>query len=388
MRSKVQWNTSRWPRRWIDEAFIQPMVTATSNILNYTPLHSKSPIALTICLWPSFCSLTMSTNGSPQKTPNTAPPGGLFGSQQHPDDNVEASYNNAGNTPSKDTQFGHPTNLIHPPPGYSYPPSQPPFWGAPQFYHAAPFNMTPSSHPSSAATQGYQSYGPSWQAYDFPQGGYAEPQMFPPQQITGHGPSSPGAPQVPQAPPRNNPVVRPTSSSSTAPGQLPVARGRPPISFPMKRFQPAAEPRRTDVAGIADLPPLPEISSATYDADYESDDLSDLCGAEGKAPISLKQTEFSVKHFAKRIGQPNFSAFNKWKKVWVAGCLEKKHRSIIRGQNRLKQLRDGRLNREMAVADFLETFGTWLALENIDNPGWIRRQWVEMFLMQCGSEVW
>jgi hypothetical protein len=309
----------------------------------------------------------MSTNGSPLKTTNMAPPGGLFGSQQRPDDNVGASENNAGNTPSKDTQFRQPTNQIHPPPGYSYPPSQPPFPGAPQFYHHAPFNMTPSSQQSTGATQGYQSYGPSWQAYDFPQGGYGGPQLFPPQQFTAHGPSSPGAPRVPPAPPHHNPVIRPTSSSSTAPGQLPGAPGRPPISLPTKRFLPAAQPRRTDVAGIADLPPLPEISYDQYDADYESDDSSDLGGAEGKAPISLKQTEFSLKQFAKRMGQPNFSAFNKWKKVWVAGFLEKKHRSIIRGQNRLKQLRDGPLHWETVVADFLETFETWLPLENFDN---------------------
>jgi len=56
---------------------------------------------------------------------------------------------------------------------------------------------------------------------------------------------------------------------------------------------------------------LPEISYGKFDADYESDDSSELGGAEGKAPTSLKQTEFSLKQFAKRMGQPNFSAFNK-----------------------------------------------------------------------------
>jgi hypothetical protein len=91
------------------------------------------------------------------------------------------------------------------------------------------------------------------------------------------------------------------------------------------------------VAAIAHLPPLPEISYDEFDADAESDDSSDLGGAEGKAPISLKQTEFSLKQFAQRMGQPNFSAFNKWKKVWMAGFFKKKHRSIIPGQNRLKQ---------------------------------------------------
>jgi hypothetical protein len=121
------------------------------------------------------------------------------------------------------------------------------------------------------------------------------------------------------------------------------------------------------VAGIADLPPLPEISNDELDADAESDDSSDLGGAECKAPIRLKQTEFSLKQFAKRMRQPIFSAFNKWKKVWVAGFLKKKYRSIIPEQNRLKQLQAGPLRWKMAVADFWETFETWLPLENFDN---------------------
>jgi hypothetical protein len=89
--------------------------------------------------------------------------------------------------------------------------------------------------------------------------------------------------------------------------------------------------------------------------------------AEGKPPISLKQTEFSLKQFAKTMGQPNYSAFNEWKKVWVAGFLEKKHWSFIRGHNRLKQVRDGSLYWETAVPDFLATFETWLPLVNFDN---------------------
>jgi len=201
----------------------------------------------------------MSTNGSLPKTTNMAPTSGLFGSQQRPDDNVGASDNNARNIPNKDTQFGQPTNQfsppLPPPPGYSYPPSQPPFPGAPQFYHQPPFNMTPSSLSSSGGTQGYPCYGPSWPAYNFPQGGYSGPQMFPPHQFTGHGPTSPGAPRVPHAAHGTNPVIWPTSSASTAPGPLPVAPGRPWISLPMNRFKPAAEPRRMDVAGFTDLPP-------------------------------------------------------------------------------------------------------------------------------------
>jgi hypothetical protein len=61
----------------------------------------------------------------------------------------------------------------------------------------------------------------------------------------------------------------------------------------MKQFQQAAEPRKTDVAWIANLPPLPHISYGKYDADYGSDDSFDLGEAEGTALSSLKQTEFS-----------------------------------------------------------------------------------------------
>jgi hypothetical protein len=163
-----------------------------------------------------ICSHVMSTSGYPPKTTNMAPPGGLFGSQQqHPADNVGESDNNAGNTPNKETQFWQPTNRFPTPPGYSFPPSQPPFPGTHQFHPRATFNMTPSSQPSSVATQGYASYRPPGQGYDFPQGSYRRPQMFPPQQFTGQGLSSPGAIQVPPALSGNIPVIRPTSSSST-----------------------------------------------------------------------------------------------------------------------------------------------------------------------------
>jgi len=266
MGSTVLWNTSMWQRRCIKEAFIPRKVTATFNILKCTPLHSNSPIQLIICLLPPFCSHTMLTNWSPPKTTNMAPTGALFGSQQRPDDNVGDSDNNAGNTPSKDTQFRQPGNQIHPPPRYSSPPSQPPSPHAPQFYHHATFNMTPSSQPSIGAAQKYPSCGPSWQAYDFTQGGYSWPQMFPPTQFTGYGPQSPGAPRVPPAAPWNNPVIRPTLSSSTAPGRLAGAPGRLRISLQTKWFQPAAEPQRNDVAGIANLPPLREISYDKSDA--------------------------------------------------------------------------------------------------------------------------
>jgi hypothetical protein len=99
-----------------------------------------------------------------------------------------------------------------------------------------------------------------------------------------------------------------------------------------------AQPPKTDVAGIANFHPLTEMSYDECGAANETDDSSHLGGAEGEPPISWKQTEFSLKRFAKRMVQYNFGAFNKWKKVWVAGFLEKKHRSMIRGQNQLKSV--------------------------------------------------
>jgi len=140
--------------------------------------------------------------------------------------------------------------------------------------------------------------------------------MFPPQQFPRQEPSSPGAPRVPLGPPGNHPVNLPTSSSSTLSPQPPaVAAWRHAISLPTKRFQPPAEPYKTDVVGITDMLPLPGLSYMESDAAEVSDDSSDLGGAEGKPPISLKQTELSLKQFAKRMAQANYRRFNKWKKV-------------------------------------------------------------------------
>jgi len=69
---------------------------------------------------------------------------------------------------------------------------------------------------------------------------------------------------------------------------------------------------------------------------------------------------------------------------WV---LEKKDRSIIQGQNHLKQLQDGPLYWETAVADILETFKTWLPLENFYNAECIQQQWVVMCLKKCASKI-
>jgi len=176
--------------------------------------------------------------------------------------------------------------------------------------------------------------------------------MLPPHKFTWHGPSSPGTPQVPRAQPWKNPGFWPTSSPSIAPGQHPSAPGTPSNSLPMKGYEPAAEPCRTDVPGIADLPLSPWISFDESDADHQNNNTSELGVAEGNAPIRLKQMEFSLMQFDKKMGQPTFSTFNKWKKLWVAGGLEKKHWSIIPWQNCLKQCQDGNLHSNTAVADF------------------------------------
>jgi hypothetical protein len=68
----------------------------------------------------------------------------------------------------------------------------------------------------------------------------------------------------------------------------------------------AAKPHRTDVAGIGDLPSIPDICYDEYDADFESNNLLDLGRAEAKAPIRLKRTESSSKQFGTRIKQANF----------------------------------------------------------------------------------
>ena len=121
---------------------------------------------------------------------------------------------------------------------------------------------------NNSISQQYPSYGPPWQGYDLHQGGHGESRMFPQQQFPGQGPSSPGAPRVPPGLPGNNPVNWPTSSSSTPPPGPPSGTpGRPPISLATKRFPLPAEPRETDVARSADMPPLPEIAYDEYDSD-------------------------------------------------------------------------------------------------------------------------
>jgi len=106
--------------------------------------------------------------------------------------------------------------------------------------------------------------------------------------------------------------------------------GDPPLASKRNDFSLLRNCAREMYAAITNLPPLPDISADKYEADNESDDLLGLGSATGKALMHLKQ-------FAKRMGQSNFSTFNKWKKVWVAGWLEEKHTLSIRGENHMKQ---------------------------------------------------
>lgn len=170
------------------------------------------------------------------------------------------------------------------------------------------------------------------QGYDLHEGGCGGSQILSPPQYSELGLSAPGAPRVPAGLPHSNQVNSLISSSSNSPSGLPsTATGRPPISLPTKTVQPAKEPQDTDVTGIVHMPSLLVISYHNYDSDDKRDDSFDLGGTQGKSPISLKQTEFSMNPFAKKMGQANYSAFNKWKKKWVAEILKKKHWSVIWG---------------------------------------------------------
>jgi hypothetical protein len=80
------------------------------------------------------------------------------------------------------------------------------------------------------------------------------------------------------------------------------------------------------------------------------------------------------------MGQANYGIFNKGKKVWVTGFLEKKHCANILGQNSLKLVRDEPLHWDTAVTDVLATFKNWLLMFNFHNAEWSHHQWVEMCL--------
>ena len=177
--------------------------------------------------------------------------------------------------------------------------------------------------------------------------------MFPPLQILGPGPSSPGAQRVPPDSPGHNPVIQPISSSSTPPpGLSSGAPGRLPIRLPMQQLQLTAEPQTAELLWIGVLRKIPEFSKDGYDSKDLTNDLSDLGSAEGKPPLSLKQTEFTLNQFSKMIGQANYSVFNQQKIVWVAEFLETQSHGRIQGQNCLEQLLDGLMRWEQAVDEF------------------------------------
>jgi len=67
----------------------------------------------------------------------------------------------------------------------------------------------------------------------------------------------------------------------------------------MTHFQPPAQSWNTEVAQIADLHSVRQISYDESDRDDESDDLFNFGSADGKPPISHNQTEFSLKQYAK-----------------------------------------------------------------------------------------
>jgi len=107
MGSKVQWYTpvhdkeNGYKRPSFHRRSLLPSIVSTIRLL-----HSKWANELMIRLQTSCRSHTMSTNGSPPKTCTLAPTGWpVSGSQQRPEDNVGASDNNAGNTPSKVSQL-------------------------------------------------------------------------------------------------------------------------------------------------------------------------------------------------------------------------------------------------------------------------------------------
>jgi len=211
--------------------------------------------------------------------------------------------------------------------------------------------------------------------------------MFPPGQFSAKGPLSPGALGVPPAPLGINTVIQPTSSNSSPPGLPSGTPGRLPIMIPIQWFQPAAELLKNNIAEITDFPTSLEISCKKLDVDDVSDNSSDSSGVECNAPFTLKHNKFSLKQFAKRMGLPNYSLINNWKKVRETGFLETKHLDIIWGQNCMNQLQDEPLHWVTAIEDSWATFKKWLPLEYFNLTEWIQRQWVEMYLTTCTSNI-
>jgi hypothetical protein len=107
---------------------------------------------------------------------------------------------------------------------------------------------------------------------------------------------------------------------------------------------------------IAVLPPLPEIS---FDGFENTGDVFgttvEFPAQGGIRPCSLRTTEFTDKNLGTRIGQIS-TILNKWKKLFVTGFVEKKHKAIIPSSNQLKLQRHVLLHCESAMADFIETY--------------------------------
>jgi len=112
-------------RKDIYEAFIRPNATAKCTILNLTPIDSKSHLTSTVVRhnFATICSSqSLSTNGSLPQTGNEAPLGGLFSSQQCPDDNLGSMDNSSWTATSKCSPLRKHANQFHQPHGYGYPP--------------------------------------------------------------------------------------------------------------------------------------------------------------------------------------------------------------------------------------------------------------------------
>jgi len=203
---------------------------------------------------------------------NMASLGSLLTTKKWDDDTSQLSDNSSQPATGTVSRFRKYTTQYYPPQVYHYPPSQQPFPGAPQLYHHSPLNMTRTSQATACASTEFPSYGPRLEGFNLHQGGYGTSQMSPPVQIPRQGSASPSAPRVPPGLMGNNPVNQTTSSSSTPPPGTPSrVPGRPPISLQTKGEQPPADPHKRYVAGIEDLPPLPEISYDKYDAVNQSD---------------------------------------------------------------------------------------------------------------------
>jgi hypothetical protein len=88
-----------------------------------------------------------------------------------------------------------------------------------------------------------------------------------------------------------------------------------PQQVPNKMIPAACRTIETGVTRVANWPPILEISFNDHDADAASNNSLALDTAECKPPGGLKHPKFSSKQFAKRMGQGNYSAFDKNMKV-------------------------------------------------------------------------